>query len=215
MAVKNKEVLNPTDVHYLVGLLTKNVEGSDVEVILGDMIQDEATDKERDIDITITRKNPDDTISVFKGFEVKNHTEPLDVIHVEQLCMKFEDMPSIVEKSIVSTSGYTKSAIKKAKKHDVALLEIVDWPHPRNEFQHIEFRDNFVFQLETDEEIMPKFKILRKISNSESIAGCALFEHHNGNLMGISVSNSHRNIIFLNVPIADRIKNRIYKQKLS
>jgi hypothetical protein len=120
-------MLTPTDIHYLIGLLTFATDGNDVEIELGDMVFDDAAEKERDVDITVTKKNSNGTLDMYRGIEVKDHSKPLDVIHVEQLCAKMADMPDLTHKAIVSASGYTKPAILKAQKHEVDLLEIVPW----------------------------------------------------------------------------------------
>src|SRR5450755_2152575 len=106
-------MLTPTDVHYLVGLLTRVSEGTDVEIELGGLVFDSAAEKERDVDVTVIKKDSAGGISVFKGIEVKRETRPLDVVHVEQLCAKFADMLDITHRAIVSASGYTESASKR------------------------------------------------------------------------------------------------------
>jgi len=123
-------MLTSIDVHYLVGLLTKVSSSSDNEIELGSMVFDASAQEERDIDITVIQKNSDGSVAVFKGIEVKKHTKPLNIIHVEQLCAKFADMPEITHKAIVSASGYTKNAIKKAAHHGVQLYEIKNWTEP-------------------------------------------------------------------------------------
>lgn len=125
-------MLSETDIHYLVGLLTKVQSADDVVVELGDLVHDASTDTKRDVDITVS--NRDGSKSVYRGTEVKNHSRPLDTGQVEGLCLKFMDMPDITHRAIVSASGYTKPAVAKAKAHSVELLEIVDWPDPRQGF---------------------------------------------------------------------------------
>ena len=78
-------MLSPTDVYYLVGLLTQISSPENVDIILGDMVHDNIADKDRDIDITVTYKNANGLISAFNGIEVKRHSLPLDVTHIEQL----------------------------------------------------------------------------------------------------------------------------------
>ena len=132
-------MLTPTDVHYLVGLLTLVSTPEDVEITLGDLVYDPAADEERDVDVTVTYRDGDGSISVFKGIEVKKHTRPLDVIHVEQLIAKLTDMPSMNHRAIVSASGYTKPARLKANAHGVELFELVDWKNTMEGFQHVKF----------------------------------------------------------------------------
>ncbi len=130
-------MLTHIDVHYLIGLLTRATNGNDVEIELGDMVQDAASEKERDIDVTVTKKNNYGELEVYRGIEVKDEKLPLDVIRVEQLCQKMSDMPALTHRSIVSASGYTKPAILKAKKHGVDLLEIVNWENTIEGFEPI------------------------------------------------------------------------------
>lgn len=132
-------MLTPTDVHYLVGLLTLVSSPEDVEITLGDLVYDSTADEDRDVDVTVTYKDADGAISVFKGIEVKKHRRPLDVIHVEQLVAKLNDMPSMNHRAIVSSSGYTKPARRKADAHGVELFELVDWKNTMEGFQHVKF----------------------------------------------------------------------------
>ena len=114
-------------VQYLVGLCCLRHDPTAVEVTVGDMIYDKAAEKERDVDITITFKNEDGSISAFKAAEVKKESKPLDVITIEQLCMKFSDMPQITHKAIFSTSGYSEAAKAKAKYHLVDIYTLKPW----------------------------------------------------------------------------------------
>jgi hypothetical protein len=120
-------MLNPTEVHFLVGLLTQISRPDGVEIELGDMVLDDVTGTERDVDITIRVTDSEGGVSVFEGIEVKDHSRPLDVSHVEQLCAKLNDMQSITSRAIVSSSGYTAAAVRKAAHHNVELLELRDW----------------------------------------------------------------------------------------
>jgi len=136
-------VLSPTDVHYLVGLLTKISSPESVDIILGDMVHDNIADKDRDIDITVTYKGANGLISAFNGIEVKKHSRPLDVTHIEQLAAKLNDMPDISHRSVVSASGYTGSARKKAKAHGVDLFKLIPWNNTMEGFEHIRFPPDF------------------------------------------------------------------------
>lgn len=94
------------------------------------MVFDAAAEKERDVDVTARVARDDGTESVFEGLEVKDHTRPLDVTHVEQLCIKLRDMPAITERGIVSASGYTETAINKARRYGVTLYSLLEWSVP-------------------------------------------------------------------------------------
>jgi len=122
-------MLTPTDVHLLVGLLTQISRPNGVDIVLGDMIFDSVAEEDRDVDITVRAKSNTGT-TIFEGIEVKHHRRPLDATHVEQLCAKLNDMPEFTERGIVSASGYTKPAIRKASHNKVALYELRDWPKP-------------------------------------------------------------------------------------
>lgn len=136
-------MLSPTDVHYLVGLLTRISNPESVEIILGDIVYDNIADKVRDVDITVTYKDVNGIISAFKGIEVKKHSRPLDVTHVEQLWAKLNDMPKVSHRSIVSASGYTGPARKKAEAHGVDLFGLIKWNNPMEGFEHVSFPPDF------------------------------------------------------------------------
>ena len=51
-------MLTQTDIQYLVGLLSLAAQQESVELTLGDFVYDEATKSKRDVDVTITTKNP-------------------------------------------------------------------------------------------------------------------------------------------------------------
>jgi len=136
-------VLSPTDVHYLVGLLTQVSNPENVDIILGDMVHDNIAEKDRDIDITVTYKDANGLISAFNGIEVKRHSRPLDVAHVEQLTAKLNDMPDLSHRGIVSASGYTKPARKKAEARGVDLFSLIQWNNTMEGFEHISFPPDF------------------------------------------------------------------------
>lgn len=98
-----------------------------MDICLGDLVFDEASETSRDVDITVTERVGGDLVKTFRGMEVKAHTRPLDVTHVEQLNAKLSDMPSLQEKGIISASGYSVPAIRKAEKHGIKLFELKQW----------------------------------------------------------------------------------------
>ena len=136
-------MLSPTDVYYLVGLLTQISSPENVDIILGDMVHDNIADKDRNIDITVTYKNANGLISAFNGIEVKRHSRPLDVTHIEQLTAKLNDMPDLSHRGIVSASGYTKPARKKAEARGVDLFSLIQWKNTMEGFEHISFPPDF------------------------------------------------------------------------
>lgn len=127
-------MLTHTDIHYLVGLLTKVQEAADVIIELGDFVYDDSSKTKRDVDITVTVTESNGQKSAYKGVEVKDHKRPLTTPIVEGLCQKLNDMSAITNRAIVSASGYTKPAVTKARSHNVDLFEIVDWSNPREGF---------------------------------------------------------------------------------
>lgn len=143
-------MITPIDTHILVGILSKIVEGDSARVELATAVPDTSIKKMREVDITI--KYADNTTSIYKALEVKHHKRKLDVIMVEQLCSKFADMPSIQKRGIVSASGYTKDAIKKAQSHNVELYEIITWENARQGFGNILFATNDTPMIETTAE---------------------------------------------------------------
>src|SRR5580692_7145282 len=126
-------MLSPMQVQYLVALCCRKREPEAIDIIVGDMVEDPAAEKERDVDVTVTTREPDGSLTAFMAYEVKREGEPLDVVAVEQLCAKLGDMTSITHRSIVSSSGYTGPAIKKAKAHDIGLYTWRPWTKPLSE----------------------------------------------------------------------------------
>lgn len=129
----SKHPLTPMLVQYLVGLCCLKNDSDAVDVTIGDMVFDPASETARDVDITVTMKGANGTTYAFKAFEVKREGTPLDVSQVEQLCLKFMDMTSITHPAIVSSSGYTASARRKAERHGVKLYEFKPWTRPLEE----------------------------------------------------------------------------------
>ncbi len=91
------------------------------------MVYDAAAKEHRDVDITITYRDAGGIVTAVSGLEVKDHTRPLDVTHVEQLWAKLADMPAVTKRAIVSTSGFTDGAVSKAHAHDVGLWTLREW----------------------------------------------------------------------------------------
>lgn len=115
-------------VQYLVGLCCMHANPEAVQVELGDLVVDDVLGKKRDVDATVTIRNGERGDWAFKAFEVKDEKSPLDVTVIEQLCGKLADMSSITNRAIVSSSGFTDSAKRKAEHRGVELyiLEKVD-----------------------------------------------------------------------------------------
>jgi len=122
--------VTPMELQYLVGLccLRRNPEA--VKIILGDMVYDDAAGKRRDVDVTIMLEEADGSQRAFKALEVKKESKALDVAAVEQLCLKLIDMPAITHRAIVSASGYTEGARRKAERHGVELYGFIPWDNP-------------------------------------------------------------------------------------
>jgi hypothetical protein len=118
-------------IQYLVGLCCLKWDPDAVEVRVGDMIYDPAAEKKRDIDITVTVGGQ--LLHAFKAYEVKHESSPLDIPDVEQLCIKMSDIPSLTHRGIVSSSGFTAGAQKKAAYHGIDLYEIRQWIKPLKE----------------------------------------------------------------------------------
>jgi hypothetical protein len=127
-------MLTPMFVQYLVGLCCVRAAPSAVEVIVGDMVMDTAADKKRDVDITVTVEVEPGKVQGYLAYEVKHEKGPIDVITVEGLCAKLADMPQLTSRAIVSTSGFTEAAQKKAAARGVELYTMDSWNEPVNEF---------------------------------------------------------------------------------
>jgi hypothetical protein len=114
-------MLSETDIHYVTGFLYVLTRREDISIVLGEKVFDEASESRRDVDIVIATAGEHG----LAGIEVKDEGRPLHVGLVEGICQKFADMPSITRRSIVSASGYTAPALKKAAAHGVQCLKIV------------------------------------------------------------------------------------------
>lgn len=123
-------MLTPMMIQYVVGLCCLRRDPEAVDVVIGDMVLDEVAEKERDVDVTVTIADSQGELTAFKAAEVKHEGNPLDVATVEQLIAKLMDMPKVTHKAIFSTSGYTESARKKAKKRGVDLYTLQSWENP-------------------------------------------------------------------------------------
>ncbi|MFA5855657.1 MAG: hypothetical protein WC846_05300 [Candidatus Gracilibacteria bacterium] len=123
-------MLTPTDLHLLIGLLSKVTEQKNIDIELGAKMKDEIAKTDRDVDITITYKTENGEKSCIKGIEVKKHTRPLTIEHVEQLCAKFSHIKDVTNRYIVSSSGYTKSALKVCKFYKTTALSFKKWTGP-------------------------------------------------------------------------------------
>lgn len=164
-------MLSETDIHYLVGLLSLISNPDDVEVELGSKVVDTATNRKRDVDITFKIKDVATGARVFKGIEVKDHGRKLDVTHVEQLAQKLKDMPTLAIKCIVSATGYTSPAIKKAAHHGIELFELIDWDFSEKQFEHFDsqfvpfVRAGFTWASKPSVQINPEEKIPEDIAS--------------------------------------------------
>src|ERR1700674_2014440 len=130
MSTKSNITLTPMLVQYLVGLCCLRWDPDAVDVTIGDMVRDEAANKERDVDVTVTVAEADGARRAFKAYEVKREGSALDVADVEALCLKLGDMPSISHRAIVSSSGFTTGAQAKASYHGVDLFSLRPWTRP-------------------------------------------------------------------------------------
>jgi hypothetical protein len=117
-------------VQYLVGLCCLRGHPDAVRVELGDLVLDDASGKKRDVDVTVTILDESGQSWAFKAFEVKDEKSPLDVTVVEQLCGKLNDMPSVTHRAIVSSSGFSDSAKRKAEHHGIDLYALEKWATP-------------------------------------------------------------------------------------
>lgn len=106
------------DIHYLTGFLYLVANTTQISVTLGERVFDVGSESKRDVDVVVVLSENTGIIAA----EVKDHSEKLDSGHIDALCTKFNDMPCITDRYIVSTSGYTEPALKKAKYHNIKCL---------------------------------------------------------------------------------------------
>lgn len=120
-------MLTPTDFHYLVGILLSVSQTDGLEIEYGNMLWDDKAEENRDVDVTIRLKGENNQNRLFLGYEAKDHTRKLGTQCIEQLIQKGRDIPELVEMNIVSGSGFTEPAKRKAKAYNVNLYNLSDW----------------------------------------------------------------------------------------
>src|ERR1043165_8324129 len=156
-------MLSENDIHYITGFLYLATSSEDFQIVLGEKVFDVASESERDVDIVIVPSTGHGVI----GVEVKDEGRAMHVGLVEALCQKFADMPSIKERWIVSTSGYTEPALRKAAAHHVRYLRLVHGRLPRFESVDISHLNEFpVAYLEWREG--PAITLIPKVSLSNA-----------------------------------------------
>ena len=94
-------MLTPIDVHYVVGKLASISADETIEVVLGDLVTDATVGENRGVDVTLTFRAQTGEVTAFKRIEVNKRSRPLNITQVEQLCVKFNDMPRITHRSLV------------------------------------------------------------------------------------------------------------------
>lgn len=150
----NSLPISPMLVQYLVGLCCLRWSADVVEVTLGDLIYDSAAEKARDVDVTVTVDAGAEGRFAFMAYEVKREAVPLDVVAVEQLAMKLKDMKKVTHRAVVSASGFTEAARRKAASHGITLYQLEPWTRPLQEqFPSLEMKG-------TVEECFPMSKYL-------------------------------------------------------
>ncbi|MBB5918209.1 hypothetical protein BJY24_007121 [Nocardia transvalensis] len=129
----SKVPLTPMLVQYLTALCCLRRTPEAVKITIGEMVEDEAAESTRDVDVTVTISESGSVTDAFMAYEVKHEGPALDVAKVESLCLKVNDMPTITHRAIVSTSGFSATAQKKAARHGVDLYQLKEWTRPLQE----------------------------------------------------------------------------------
>ncbi len=174
-----------TDIHRIAGHLFLATRDPEIEVVLGERIDDVASATKRDVDIVFTSCSKGTLV----GVEVKNEGRPLDTPLIEGLCQKFSDMPTIGIRQIVSTSGYSEPALRKAMSHDVECLLLKSGPLPNFPFVDMTRLRTIgvVRRAWTNAEVM----FLEPPDHPASILSlisATAFESHNLRIQGVAIS---------------------------
>lgn len=119
-------MVSENDIHRLAGHLYLATLSDDIDVVQGERVLDRATGTKRDVDVVVLTSGK----VALAGVEVKDHTQRLDVTDVEQLCQKLNDMPDLKAKQIVSRSGFTAPALRKASHHAIDCFTLKEGPLP-------------------------------------------------------------------------------------
>lgn len=118
------------EVQYLVGLCCLHRFPDAVRIVLGDFVTDDASGSERDVDVTVEFPQENGEAGAFMGIEVKRHRRPLDIQHIDELVGKLSSMTRVTRRAIVSGSGFTEPAIRKAGAFGIDLFVLEQWTAP-------------------------------------------------------------------------------------
>jgi hypothetical protein len=120
-------MLTGDDISYIAGALSNPGKPDAVKIDFETATHPDAAKSTRHSGVIITGTNDDGSHSAYAGIEAGDHHRKLDVFHVEHLIKWARSLHKGVPRSIVSASGFTPTAIKKAARHHVALYELKEW----------------------------------------------------------------------------------------
>lgn len=133
--------------------------GTGLQVTRNARLTDPATGKSRELDVHVT--GIVGTTRVAVGFECRDRSRPADVTWIEQLNSKRADL-RLDKLTAVSTSGFTKEAVLKAKQHSIGLRvlspirSLVELRCPARFMQHaFEFQFQPIVQLTVGVQVGP------------------------------------------------------------
>jgi len=112
--------ISANDIQHVVAAIYAAMGDFPKEVIEGERVFDAKAREHRDVDVTVIRTDRMEILAV----EVKAKGRTLGTDIVEGLCCKLGDMPTVSTKAIVSLSGFTAPAVKKAESHGVVCLDL-------------------------------------------------------------------------------------------
>lgn len=112
--------ISANDIQHIVAVMYAAMGDFPKEVIEGDRVLDSKAKERRDVDVTVIRTDRMEVLAV----EVKAKGRTLGTDIVEGLCCKLGDMPAVTTKAIVSLSGFSGPAVRKAAAHGVVCLTL-------------------------------------------------------------------------------------------
>jgi len=142
-------MLSNTDLHLLAGLLITSRKPDCVEIDIADLLRDEDGQSYRDICIKVLTSESGPIAAAFAAVEAKIHERRIDTTHFDRLSRTLNEIPGPIERAIVSSSGFTDTAIAKADQLGLSLYLLESQSKQQIELSGIEIPPNC--QLDFDE----------------------------------------------------------------
>lgn len=116
---------------------------------------------EREIDVLVNISKQGETKGI--AFECRDHNRKVGVFDIDAFATKYDDLPQITKRIVVSTAGFTKQARQKAKHHNIELHSYTNVPYA----EILNFVD--VYRIKGKIEVPLQFYIIAEDNNTPLI----------------------------------------------